>query len=106
MRDWEELKGDNEKMPRPSSPLISRDAVVEASLRIIDADGLDAFSLPRLARELSVQTPSLYYHFRDRADILRTVFHQMGIDTTRTYYTPLGRPVPIVDGGKIIPGLV
>jgi AcrR family transcriptional regulator len=47
--------------------------VVEAALRIIDADGLDAFSLPRLARELRVQTPSLYYHFRDRADILRTV---------------------------------
>ena len=60
-------------MPRPSSPLISHDAVVEMSLRIIDTDGLDAFNLPRLARELSVQTPSLYYHFRDRADILRTV---------------------------------
>jgi hypothetical protein len=39
-------------------------------------------------------------------DILRTLFQQMGVDTTRTYYTPLGRPVPIVDGGKIIPGLV
>jgi hypothetical protein len=39
-------------------------------------------------------------------DILRTLFQQMGVDTTRTYYTPLGRPVPIVDGGKIIPWLV
>jgi uncharacterized protein (DUF1501 family) len=39
-------------------------------------------------------------------DVLRTVFQQMGVDTTKTYYTPLGRPVPIVDGGKIIPGLV
>ena len=39
-------------------------------------------------------------------DILRTLFGQMGIDTTRTYSTPLGRPVPIVDGGRIIPGLV
>jgi hypothetical protein len=39
-------------------------------------------------------------------DILRTLFQQMGVDTTKTYYTPLGRPVPIVDGGKIIPGLV
>jgi len=47
--------------------------VVETALRLIDADGLDAFSLPRLARELKVQTPSLYYHFADRADILRTV---------------------------------
>ena len=39
-------------------------------------------------------------------DILRTILAQMGIDTTKTYYTPLGRPVPIVNGGKIIPGLV
>jgi hypothetical protein len=39
-------------------------------------------------------------------DILRTLFQQMGVDTTRTYYTPLGRPVPIVDGGRVIPGLV
>ena len=39
-------------------------------------------------------------------DVLRTVFQQMGVDTTRTYYTPLGRPVPIVDGGRVIPGLV
>src|SRR6476659_963326 len=60
-------------MPRPSTPLINRDAVVETSLRIIDTNGLEAFSLPRLARELKVQTPSLYYHVADRADILRTV---------------------------------
>ncbi|MBM4073210.1 MAG: DUF1501 domain-containing protein [Planctomycetes bacterium] len=39
-------------------------------------------------------------------DILRTIFQQMGIDSTRIYYTPLGRPVPIVDGGRVIPGLV
>jgi hypothetical protein len=39
-------------------------------------------------------------------DILRTLFQQMGVDTTKTYHTPLGRPVPIVDGGRIIPGLV
>lgn len=39
-------------------------------------------------------------------DVLRTVLGQLGVDTKKIYYTPLGRPVPIVDGGKIIPGLV
>jgi hypothetical protein len=39
-------------------------------------------------------------------DILRTLFQQMGVDTTKVYYTPQGRPVPIVDGGRIIPNLV
>jgi uncharacterized protein (DUF1501 family) len=40
------------------------------------------------------------------ADILRTVFHLMGIDSDRTYLTPLGRPVPIVSGGEMIRGLI
>ena len=39
-------------------------------------------------------------------DLLRTLLTQMGIDTTKTYYTPLGRPVPIVSGGQVIPELV
>jgi hypothetical protein len=39
-------------------------------------------------------------------DLLYTLFHQMGIDTSKVYYTPQGRPVPIVDGGRVIPGLV
>jgi hypothetical protein len=39
-------------------------------------------------------------------DILRTVLTQMGIDCDKTYYTPLGRPVPIVNGGRVIAGLV
>lgn len=40
------------------------------------------------------------------SDVLKTIFHQLGIDTTKEYYTPLGRPVPIVDGGKLIPDLL
>jgi hypothetical protein len=35
-------------------------------------------------------------------DILHTVFHLMGIDPAKMYYTPLGRPVPIVNGGKVV----
>lgn len=68
-------------MPRPSKPLIRRDAVVEASLRIIDTEGLDAFSLPRLARELNVQAPSLYHHFADKAEILKAVARAIVVET-------------------------
>ena len=39
-------------------------------------------------------------------DLLRTISHLMGIDADRVYYGPLGRPVPIVAGGKVISGLV
>lgn len=39
-------------------------------------------------------------------DILRTVFHLVGIDSNKILYTPLGRPVPIVNGGRVIQGLL
>jgi hypothetical protein len=39
-------------------------------------------------------------------DLLRTVFHLMGIDGSKVYHTPQGRPVPIVNGGSIIRELI
>lgn len=60
-------------MARPSQPLISRDAAVIAALEIIDAEGLEEFSLPKLARRLGVSAPSLYHHFTDKNEILSSV---------------------------------
>ncbi|WP_019875197.1 TetR family transcriptional regulator [Sporichthya polymorpha] len=60
-------------MARPSQPLLTRESVVAAALRIIDAEGLTACSTPRLAREFGVRAPSLYHHFADRADIMAEV---------------------------------
>lgn len=60
-------------MARPSKPLISRTAAVEASIDIIDSEGLNAFSLPRLAAHLGVRAPSLYHHFADKNEILTAV---------------------------------
>jgi uncharacterized protein (DUF1501 family) len=39
-------------------------------------------------------------------DLLRTVFHVMGIDSDKTYHTPIGRPVPIVKDGHVIDELL
>ncbi len=35
-------------------------------------------------------------------DLLRTIFHLMGVDCDKVYHTPVGRPVPIVNGGHRI----
>ncbi|TQC48093.1 TetR family transcriptional regulator [Rhodococcus sp. WS4] len=64
-------------MARPSKPLISRAAAVAASIEIIDSEGLDAFSLPRLAKHIGVRAPSLYHHFSDKSEILAAVARQI-----------------------------
>lgn len=47
-------------MARPTSPLLSRGAIVAAALELVDADG--DFTMPRLARALGVSASSLYHH--------------------------------------------
>ena len=60
-------------MVRPKTPLLSRDRFVEAATAVIDAEGLDALSTRRLARDLGVQAPSLYNHFGTKEAILDAV---------------------------------
>lgn len=76
-------------MGRPSKPLIKREEVVSASLSIIDTEGLDAFSMPKLARQLGVRAPSLYHHFADKSEILAAVAHHIaGVSVTRPRRRP------------------
>ncbi|GCE36804.1 probable tetracycline repressor protein [Rhodococcus wratislaviensis] len=60
-------------MGRPVKPLISRSSTIAASIEIIDTEGMDAFSLPRVAKHLNVSTSSLYHHFADRRELMTEV---------------------------------
>jgi TetR/AcrR family transcriptional regulator, tetracycline repressor protein len=57
-------------LPRPKVPLISKRKTLEAALRIIDEEGLEALSVRRLAIELNVNAASLYHHFSNKEEIL------------------------------------
>jgi AcrR family transcriptional regulator len=60
--------------PAPSNSsrdtALSRAEVVTAAIRLIDADGIDAFSMRRLAAALDITGPALYWHFDNRDDLL------------------------------------
>ncbi|MFE6050364.1 TetR/AcrR family transcriptional regulator [Kitasatospora sp. NPDC056446] len=60
-------------MARPRTPLLSRERIVAAALRLVDDEGLDALSTRRLAAELSVSGPSLYNHFATKDELLDAV---------------------------------
>ncbi len=42
----------------------------------------------------------------DVGDILKTILTLLGVDANKTYYTPLGRPVPIVSNGRVLTELL
>ncbi|HZW02720.1 MAG TPA: TetR family transcriptional regulator, partial [Anaerolineaceae bacterium] len=60
-------------MPRPAGPKhgLDRAAVLQVAVRLVNAEGADALSLYRLARELGVKPPSLYNHIDGLAGLWR-----------------------------------
>ncbi len=49
---------------------LDRETVLATALRLIDEVGLDGLSLRRLAKELGVQAPALYWHFASKQELL------------------------------------
>jgi TetR/AcrR family tetracycline transcriptional repressor len=68
---------------RPKVPLVSRRATLEAGLRIVDEEGLDALTIRRLATALNVNGASLYHHFANKDEILGGVA-ALALETVRT----------------------
>jgi AcrR family transcriptional regulator len=54
---------------RRTAPL-TRDEIFAAALAIVDAEGAEALSMRRLARDLGVEAMSLYHHVRDKQALL------------------------------------
>ena len=52
---------------------LTRERVVETALHVMDAEGLDAVSMRRLAREVGVEAMSLYHHVRDKDDLIDAI---------------------------------
>lgn len=55
---------------RGPKPLLSRAAVLEAALELVDAKGLAALNLRALATRLGVSAMTPYSHFADKAELL------------------------------------
>jgi AcrR family transcriptional regulator len=66
-----ELLWDTGRRPsRGPKPALSLDRIVEAAVRIADAEGLEAVSMRRVATELGTGTMSLYRHVPGKAELL------------------------------------
>jgi AcrR family transcriptional regulator len=60
----------------PRAPL-SREAIVEAALRVIDREGLEGTSMRRVAEELGTAPSALYWHVRNKDELLQLVFDRV-----------------------------
>jgi AcrR family transcriptional regulator len=65
------------RQPRRRRELISPEAIVEAAIKLLDAEGLAALSMRRLAEELGTGAASLYWHVGSKDGLLDLVLDQL-----------------------------
>src|SRR5260370_7867851 len=64
--------------PKPSARTpLTREAIVEAALRVLDADGIDGLSMRRVGEELGTGAASIYWPVRSREQLLHLVFERV-----------------------------
>lgn len=56
---------------------LSKDAIATAALRLIDRDGLAAFSTRKLGRELGCEAMAIYWYYKSKDDLLDAVVDKL-----------------------------
>src|SRR5579875_2585707 len=56
---------------------LSRDAIVDAALRVLDAEGMDGLSMRRVGEELGAGAASIYWHVQNKDELLQLVFERV-----------------------------
>ena len=71
---------------RPAKSPLSVDAVVQAGLRILRNEGIEAVSMRRVAAELDTGAASLYVYVQNREDLLNRMFDSVAgeVDVSAT----------------------
>jgi AcrR family transcriptional regulator len=61
----------------PRRPLLSKEAIVDAAVRVLDGEGLDAMTMRRVGQELDTGGASLYAHVANKEELLELVIDRV-----------------------------
>lgn len=75
---------------RKEAPRLDRAQVSDTALRLLNEVGLDRLSLRLIAAELDVKAPALYWHFRNKRELLDEMATEMYRRMTAGHDEPLG----------------
>jgi TetR/AcrR family transcriptional regulator, tetracycline repressor protein len=66
----------------PARVPLTRDAIIDAALRVLDRDGIDRLSMRRVADELGAGAASLYWHVRNKGELLQLLSERIAEQIT------------------------
>jgi AcrR family transcriptional regulator len=85
------VSSDPVSRPRRARGSLNGDDILDAAAQIVEHEGLDALSMPHLARAMGCGVTSLYWYFRSKDDLVAALMDRVGRDA-------LTRLPPVGDG--------
>lgn len=74
------LPWDKPRRRRPAKEPLTRERIVEAAIRILDRDGLDAVSTRKIAEDLGTGSASLYAHVASRDELIELMVDRIAAE--------------------------
>ncbi|MBY0219838.1 TetR/AcrR family transcriptional regulator [Paenibacillus illinoisensis] len=62
---------------KKQQPQITEDKILEASWGLLGEEGIEKFSMRRLADRLGIQAPSIYWYFKSKQDLYQRLANQI-----------------------------
>ncbi len=75
----------------------TRERILDASLRLFNEYGEPRITTNHIADELNISPGNLYYHFRNKDEIILLLFYEFEKEVQKTMEMPQGRAVNIED---------
>jgi AcrR family transcriptional regulator len=78
----------------------TRDRIIQASVELFNRRGVRSVTTNHIAAHLSISPGNLYYHFRNKEEIIRSIFPRVAETARAALALPQGRPVVAEDVGR------
>ncbi len=78
----------------------NRERIVEASLALFNERGVRSVTTNHIAAHLEISPGNLYYHFRNKEEIIREIFPRVAETAAGAIDLPKGRPISADDVGR------